>query len=140
MTIRDRLYSTCREIISELVKCPNAHLFFWPVNPEADGAPGYYEQVSLSMSFYQIQENLDNNKYTNPDEFVNDLMLIWRNAKSFNDENHLVHRTADALAKKAQILVSLLPHYYTEDEKDSGLHRYVEMRINRYKLWKKSHL
>lgn len=141
MNTRDRVYSTCRDIVAELMKCQNAHLFFKPVDPESDGAPGYYEQVSRSMSFYQIQEKLDNYEYRNPDEFVDDLMLIWKNAKSYNaDENHIVHRTAVAMAKKSQILVSLLPHYYTDDEKDSGLHRYVELRINRYRLWKKSHL
>ena len=138
--MEDRLYAMYKEILSQLMKQKNAHHFFNSVIPETDSVQEYNEQISNSMSFCQMQTKIDNREYPDPNLFISDLMLIWRNAKLYNNPRSEIHRSAHDLARRSQILVATLPHFYKDDEKVSGLNRYVELRINRYRLLKKSHL
>lgn len=109
------------------------------MDPEADGAPDYFNIVMKPMCFYKVQEKLDNHEYKTPDDFIDDVRLIWQNAKLYNHQTHLIYKTADTLAKKFEILIGSLPHVLTESEKCSALQRLVELRFARYRMNKKTH-
>ena len=132
-------YRTCKDIIQNLMSTENSYFFFKPVDPEADGAPDYFSIVMKPMCFYKVQEKLDNNEYKTPNEFIEDVRLIWQNAKLYNHPSHLIYKTANILAHKFEILIGSLPQIVSEADKCSALQRLVELRFARYRINKKSH-
>ena len=128
-----RLNDICRQIVRELMLCPNSYIFFRPVDPVLDGAPDYFCQVRRQISFYEIQKKLDRDGYSNPDDFRSDVNEVWRNAQVYNSPGHVAHETAVLLAKRSQMLMARLPHFPTSAEKMSGMQRYVAMKLQRYR-------
>lgn len=132
-----RLNEIYRDIVTELMVCPNAYLFFRPVDPVYDGAPDYLCHVRRQISFYDIQKKLDTSGYEDPEDFRRDVNEVWRNAQVYNGPGHIAHETAVLLAKKSQVLMARLPHFKTQEERTSGLHRYVSLKLERYRAAKR---
>jgi hypothetical protein len=117
----------------------NAFYFFKPVDPDADGAPDYFDYILNPMSIFTVQEKLDRGEYNTPAEFIRDMRLIWSNAKIYNHQTHPIYITADVLAERFEILAAALPHELSSAEKSSALQRLVELRFARYKAAKQTH-
>ena len=132
-------YNQCQNIINQLMKLENA-FFLRPVDPEKDVAPGYYEFIAHPMSIYDVQQKIDNDRYQSTEEFINDMRLIWSNAKLYNAPSHLVYKAADALSSKFEMMASTLPHIVEENSLSGGFQREIELRFARYRLMKKTHL
>jgi hypothetical protein len=115
----------------------NAYFFFKPVDPVADGAPDYLQQILRPMSILIIQEKIDRQEYKSPNEFIEDMRQIWANAKIYNVQTHTIYRTAQALAEKFEIYAASLPHDIPEP--GSGMQRLVEIRFARYRAAKRTH-
>lgn len=133
-------YNQCQNIINQIMKFDNAYFFYKPVDPEKDVAPGYYEFIAQPMSIFDVQQRIDNDQYHTPDEFINDMRLIWLNAKLYNAPSHLVYKAAEDLSFKFEMMAATLPHVVDEASLNSGFQREVELRFSRYKLMKKTHL
>lgn len=133
-------YNQCQNIINQLMKFENAYFFYRPVDPDKDVAPGYYEFIAQPMSIYNVQQKIDNDQYQTPDEFINDMRLIWLNAKLYNAPSHLVYKAADSLSLKFEMMAATLPHIVDEASLNGGFQREIELRFARYRLMKKTHL
>lgn len=147
LTPEERIYSLYKDILNRLMKHRNAHYFFKPLSAQpawgSDERPPAglrSSKTSEGMSFLQVQEKIDKKAYASPQDFVSDLMMIWRTAKLYKDPQDEIHQTANELSKLSETLLALLPYAYNDQERDSGLKRYVELRINRYLLLKPDHV
>jgi hypothetical protein len=135
----DQYYRAYQGILQQIMAQENAYFFFKPVDPVADGAPDYLSRVLRPMSILTIQEKLDLQEYKSPDEFIGDMRQIWANAKIYNQQTHTIHKTAQALAEKFELLAASLPHDISEKDRRSGLQRLVENRFAQYRAEKRSH-
>lgn len=116
----------------------NVYVFFRPVDPEKDGAPDYRTIIPRPMSIFTVQEKIDNREYKSPSDFIEDMRQIWTNAKMYNNQTHMIHKTADILAHKFETLASCLPHNVPEP-RNNALQRAVELRFARYRMSKQTH-
>jgi len=132
-------YQQCKKIIQDIMSESGSFYFYRPVDPVKDGAPDYYSIIDKPMSFFDIQEKLDKKLYKTPNEFINDVRTIWRNAKLYNSPEHTIYKIANDLSKKFEVLSGSLPREITEGDKLSKLQLYVELRTHRYLLSKESH-
>ncbi|OHT02280.1 Bromodomain containing protein [Tritrichomonas foetus] len=130
----------CQNIIQEIMKIENSFFFFKPVDPEQDRAPDYYQVIIQPMSIFNVQMKLDNNEYHTPNEFIQDMRLIWYNAQHYNAPTHPVFKAAENLAAKFELLASTLPRAIEETDLNCNFQREIELRFARYRMNKKTHL
>jgi hypothetical protein len=89
-----RLY---RFILNMLLSTPDC----WPfIQPVPESAVFYHQEVKNPMDLFTIEENVWNGKYTKFARFERDMLLIWKNARSF-------HRNAGTIPKHAENLEKL---------------------------------
>ncbi|OBZ90449.1 hypothetical protein A0J61_01502, partial [Choanephora cucurbitarum] len=89
-----RLY---RYILNMLLSTPDC----WPfIQPVPETAFLYHQEIKKPMDLYTIEENVWRGKYTKFARFEKDMLLIWRNARSF-------HRNAGTIPKHAENLEKL---------------------------------
>ena len=136
---KEQFYLAAQEIVQAIMAQDNAFYFWQPVNPETDRAPDYYQIIPCPMCFFDVQEKLDQKKYEYPEEFIEDVRKIWANAKIYNNPSDIIYKTAHILANKFEVLASTLPHTLSDEEKNSGLQRLIELRFQRYRMNKTTH-
>jgi hypothetical protein len=129
---REGCYATYNSIIEEIMGMDLAFSFFKPINPETDGAPDYFKIITHPMSLYTVQTKIDRQEYNSPSEFISDMRRIWSNARIYNAPTHILYKTAEVLSQRFEVLASALPHYFTQSERRSALHRFVERRFAFY--------
>lgn len=138
--VRSRLLRRrCQDIIQEVMKLENAHFFFRPVDPQVDGAPDYFLRVTDPMSVFEVQENLDNKRYTCFESFVTDMRKIWQNAQCFNNANSILYKAAEKISRHFELIISAIPHEISLYSRCSALQRAVELRFAGYREQRKSH-
>ncbi|CAG8736597.1 13906_t:CDS:1, partial [Acaulospora morrowiae] len=80
----------CRETLRELrkkVHWPYAYPFYEPVDPEKLGIPDYFKIISRPMDMSTINSKLENDQYSNADEFEADIRLMFQNCYVYNGPN-----------------------------------------------------
>ena len=134
-----QLRRLCQDIIQQVMGFENANYFFRPVDPKADGAPDYFKFVTKPMSIFKVQEQLDKGMYTDFEDFVKDMRQIWQNALIFNNVGHPIHRAAEKISRRFELLISSAPRTLSEGSKSNSLQRAVELRFAIYRDNRKSH-
>lgn len=129
----------CQDIIAQVMGLENSNYFFRPVNPEKDNAPEYYQRIPQPMSIFEVQEKLDNDKYTDFKSFISDMRRIWGNAQIYNPSSSQIYKAAEKISRKFEMMIAGTPHAIPDDSKSSALQRAVEMRFAIYRTHKKSH-
>lgn len=86
------------KILSMLKKNANAGPFLEPVDPVALGIPNYFDIIKNPMDLSTVAFKIKNSEYESPDEFANDVRLIWNNALIFNPPGTQVYRMAENLS------------------------------------------
>ena len=81
MDENDKLW--CTEIMSRIVSWPIALPFMRPVDPDADGAPDYYERVTHPMDLEKIGGRVEGDKYKSPKDFIADIQLMYMSRPRF---------------------------------------------------------
>ena len=84
----------CLKLLKQLMKEADAEPFLEPVDAEGLGLTDYYEEVKHPMDLGTIHEALqggkivgwDNIKYKSPLDFKQDVQLVWKNCRSYNDQ------------------------------------------------------
>jgi hypothetical protein len=105
-----------KNILFEYIKYDKLQYFYNPVDIKV--AKNYDKIIKTPMCFKFIEDKLKTSYYLEePQEFVDDLKLIFENAKLYNMPNTKVHKEADAL----------LQLYNKRVEKDA-------LKLNQYSL------
>ncbi len=89
-----------KPILAAIKKMPEAFFFLRPVDPIADGAPTYYDEIKRPMDLGTMEKRLNGTggatPYTRMAEFAEDMMQIFANARQFNPPGTLPAAYADA--------------------------------------------
>lgn len=91
------LLQSCARILSRLKAHPQAYPFLQPVDPDVLEIPDYFAVIKEPMDFSRVEEKLLVAHYTSFEEFEKDVLLIYRNAKTYNQPTHVVHVMAAEL-------------------------------------------
>ncbi|CAM9192953.1 unnamed protein product, partial [Scytosiphon promiscuus] len=86
----------CGDMVAILISRPLAAAFVRPVDPAL--VPGYADVVSKPMDLSTVRRRLWSRRYQWHQEVVDDLRLVWSNAKAFNQENTDFWHAADSLS------------------------------------------
>ncbi|KAH6687717.1 hypothetical protein F5X68DRAFT_6213 [Plectosphaerella plurivora] len=113
----------CADLLDRMLSGPG----FWtrlvgpfrePVDPVKDQVPDYFERVTTPMDLMTIKGKMDANKYTNAEEFAEDVRTIFRNCydywtqndpmwvacerfeKTFEEKFGLMHKTISKLMRE----------------------------------------
>lgn len=81
-------------------KDPDAWAFQTPVDPEQLGLPDYFKIVKNPMDLSTIYKKLcEDFKYSNPQEFVDDMWLMFNNAWLYNKKTSKVYKNCTKLSE-----------------------------------------
>ncbi|KAI5515572.1 acetylation-dependent protein binding [Trichomonas vaginalis G3] len=61
------------------------------VDPERDGAPDYYKIIKHPIDLTTIKRKLNSNEYKSIEQWADDVNLVWKNAKTYNNEGSVIH-------------------------------------------------
>ncbi|EAY06782.1 Bromodomain containing protein [Trichomonas vaginalis G3] len=107
----------CSKTLGELMKWPLTTKFRAPVDPIKDGAPNYLEIVKNPIDLSTIKKKLHSNEYKTAKDFVDDVKLIYENAKLFNGENSMITFMACDIATLTQKQYEQKPNSHDEELK-----------------------
>ena len=79
----------CLKLVEELMTWKICIPFIEMVDPEKDGAPGYFQVVEEPMCLQEVKNRILGKHYRHISEFKRDMNLIWENAERYNGENNL---------------------------------------------------
>ena len=71
----------------------DAQAFRQPVDPILLGIPDYFTIIKRPMDLSTIRKNLDEGKYENPWQFIDDVQLMFNNAWLYNRKNTRVYKS-----------------------------------------------
>lgn len=80
----------CQRTLNEMYKWHLTSIFRNPVDPVRDGAPNYFEKVKKPIDLSTIKKKLVSDEYKSPQEFVDDVNLIYENSFLYNGENSII--------------------------------------------------
>ncbi len=86
-------------ILDRMYKEPDSLPFHVPVNPEELGLPDYFNVVKKPMDMSTIKKKLEEGKYSNPQEFVDDTWLMFNNAWLYNKKTSRVYKSCTKLSE-----------------------------------------
>ncbi|XP_030231386.1 protein polybromo-1 isoform X1 [Gadus morhua] len=69
------------------------------VKPSKKDYPDYYKVILEPMDLRTVEHNIRNDKYTSEDALMEDMRLMFRNARHYNEEGSQVYNDADVLEK-----------------------------------------
>jgi len=75
----------------------SAWAFLEPVNKEI--VPDYFDIIKNPIDIKTIEKNLNNGLYTSKEMFKNDVLLVFTNARSYNNMNTVYYKNANELEK-----------------------------------------
>merc|ERR1719384_1794599 len=81
----------CGIVLDIMKKMPISKIF-WPPVPKK--TPNYYKLIKRPMHLNKVESNLYLNKYKTIQQFREDVMLVWSNAKHYNPVFNPVHMHA----------------------------------------------
>lgn len=83
-----------------------------PVDPVKDHVPDYHEKVTQPMDLITMKGKMDRNEYTSHEQFYDDMMLIFKNCKTYWQPTDTVWAACEKLEK-------------TFLDKYSGMHKWL---------------
>ncbi|KAL7593882.1 transcription factor GTE9 [Lactuca sativa] len=84
----------CLKILKTLMTHKFGSVFNQPVDPVELGIPDYFEIISHPMDLGTIHNKLEDNIYSFPESFANDIRLTFSNAMRYNPPKNSVHLMA----------------------------------------------
>lgn len=115
---QEELYEACEKVVTEL-RGYTEHSTPFLNKVSKREAPNYYEVIKKPMDLNTVLKNLKQLHYTNKQQFVEDLMLIWQNCLMYNsDPKHFIRKDAIAMRKKSLSLIPLIPDITIRDRID----------------------
>lgn len=99
----------CGNILVRLKRNGNAGPFLQPVDPIALGIPDYAEKIQNPMDISTIKKKLESGVYKSPDDFNNDMLLMFNNCYTYNGPGSVVHEMGKDLQKSYDLLYHEMP-------------------------------
>lgn len=99
----------CGNLLTKLKRNPNAGPFLKPVDPVALGIPDYPEKIKQPMDISTVKSKLDSKLYANPEEFNNDIILMFNNCYSYNHPESVVYGMGKDLQRAYEALYLEMP-------------------------------
>jgi hypothetical protein len=59
--------------------------------------PDYLDIIKTPMDLGTVKKKLSHNVYTTPEQFVEEIRLIWQNSYQYNGTEHVVSKAAKEL-------------------------------------------
>lgn len=115
---QEELYEAAEKVVLELRGyTEHSTAFLNKVNKR--DAPNYFNVIKHPMDLNSVMKKLKGFQYKSKDEFVSDLMLIWKNCLTYNtDPKHFLRIHAIAMHKKTLELIPLIPDITIRDRAD----------------------
>ena len=86
-----------KEIFITIYSIPDSVIFHKPIDEKKLKIPDYHEIVRNPMDLSKIREKLNASMYSGPQEFIDDMYLVFNNCLMYNDADSKVSRVAENL-------------------------------------------
>jgi len=77
-----------------------AKVFHEPVDPDRLNIPDYLEVVKTPIDFGTIRQRLQNNNYHYPQEFIDDVQLVFENCLMYNGESSTIGKVCNKVREE----------------------------------------
>lgn len=115
---QEELYEACERVVMELRNYTEHSTPFLNKVSKKD-APNYHLIIKKSMDLNTVLKKLKSFQYNSKQEFVDDVMLIWKNCLTYNsDPSHFLRGHAIAMQKKSLQLIPLIPNITIRNRAD----------------------
>ncbi|CCD22916.1 SAGA histone acetyltransferase complex subunit SPT7 NDAI_0A07620 [Naumovozyma dairenensis CBS 421] len=106
---QEELYEACEKVVLELRNYTEHSTPFLNKVSKRE-APNYHLVIKKSMDLNTVLKKLKTFQYESKQEFVDDIMLIWKNCLTYNsDPSHFLRAHAIAMQKKSLNLIPMIP-------------------------------
>lgn len=102
-------FKELRRFLYQLQNHNKAWPFLKPVSK--DDVPGYYDVITSPMDLSTVDERLENSDYAAPKDLVEDLKLMFRNCRQYNDSTTVYNKCAVKLEKYMWSLIREIPEW-----------------------------
>ncbi|XP_028967273.1 bromodomain-containing protein 3-like [Galendromus occidentalis] len=103
----------CNSIIKELFAKKHS-AYAWPfytaVDVEGLGLHDYYDIITQPMDLGTIKTKMERREYRNPDDFCNDVRLVFMNCYKYNPADHEVVKMARKLQDVFEMKLTKMPN------------------------------
>ncbi|CCK72313.1 SAGA histone acetyltransferase complex subunit SPT7 KNAG_0J02330 [Huiozyma naganishii CBS 8797] len=107
---QEELYEACEKVVLELRNYTEHSTPFLNKVSKRE-APNYHQIIKKSMDLNTVLKKLKTFQYESKQEFVDDIMLIWKNCLTYNsDPSHFLRAHAIAMQKKSLQLIPMIPN------------------------------
>jgi histone acetyltransferase len=107
-------FNELRRFLGQIQNHKQAWPFIKPVDP--DEVPEYYRVITSPMDLTTIEERLERDSYSTPKELVDDLKLVFKNCRQYNDATTVYTKCAAKLEKYMFSLIKEVPEWYDLEE------------------------
>lgn len=115
---QEELYEACEKVVLELRNFTEHSTPFLNKVSKRE-APNYHQVIKKSMDLNTVLKKLKTFQYTSKQEFVDDIMLIWKNCLTYNsDPAHFLRAHAIAMQKKSLQLLPMIPNITIRNRAD----------------------
>lgn len=123
-------------LLTLLEKKDPQNFFAWPVTDNI--APGYSSIITNPMDFSTMRQKIEENQYTNLEEFINDFKLMCTNAMKYNHTDTVYYKASKKLLQagikimipeKLGWMINLVPEITSEEV---GFEITPEMRTTKH--------
>ncbi|SJM86436.1 related to Transcriptional activator SPT7 [Zygosaccharomyces bailii] len=115
---QEELYEACEKVVLELRNYTEHSTPFLNKVSKRE-APNYHQIIKKSMDLNTVLKKLKTFQYNSKQEFVEDIMLIWKNCLTYNsDPSHFLRGHAIAMQKKSMQLIPLIPNIVVRNRAD----------------------
>lgn len=104
--------------------------------PDKTVLPEYYAAIASPISLEMIKKNHKRKKYKTVDQMVQDLDLMFENAKTFNEEDSVIHQDAIQLQKDAHQLAEEQKARPDDEFRDSDGRLPLSHVVHKDETWK----
>lgn len=81
-------------------KEPLVRPFRNPVDPEIDGAPGYFEKITNPMDLATMKCKMDLGEYASDQEFIKDMRQMFANCRTYWPAKHELQERCNLLENR----------------------------------------
>lgn len=115
---QEELYEACEKVVLELRNYTEHSTPFLNKVSKRE-APNYHQIIKKSMDLNTVLKKLKSFQYDSKQEFVDDIMLIWKNCLTYNsDPSHFLRGHAIAMQKKSLQLIPMIPNITIRNRAD----------------------